>query len=173
MLPGLGGQVVVDGQFTSVKVQQVVLAIKEMYPDIEVGWIPPAAREKEDGPAYRISYEPPGAEPYILFYVTENEMDERVLKRIIQNDLSKFPQGIGDLEAWELAQHAIKKQEWLDELEAANDIAFRAFRSHKNTYRVSPNLVIKEGIPHNAAHLDEQGRKKKGSPDFDIRKEMM
>lgn len=169
MLPHIDGQVIVDGQFTSAKVQRVVQAIKEYEQFIEVAWIPPQARS-EGQAAFRLTYEPPGEEPFILFFVnSEDEFDERVLQRIIVNDQRYSPLQLSEIEAWEQTQRLLARQTWLDELEAINDIAYHALHSPLNTYKVSPDLVIKEGIPHNAAHLGEDNKPKKGSPNFDFK----
>jgi len=168
MIP-LDGQIFVDGQFVSAKIERIVLAIKDYDPYIEVQWIPPESRLEEKSPAFRITLEEPGREPFILFFVnSEEDFDERVLQRIIVNDQRKFPLRLSDLEAWEETSRRIEHQRWLDELEAINDIAYHALKSPLNTYKVTPDLVIKEGIPHNAAHLDSHNRKKKGSPIFKV-----
>lgn len=168
MLPHIDGQVLVDGQFTSAKVQRVVQAIKEYEQYIEVQWIPSTARDEEQ-PAFRLTYEPPGQEPFILFFVkSEEEFDERVLQRIIVNDQRHNPLKLSDLEAWEQAQKLVARQKWLDEMEAVSDIVYHALHTPLNTYKISPDLVIKDGIPHNAAHLDEHNRQKPGSPNFNF-----
>lgn len=143
--------VLIDGQFVSANVERVVLAIKEYDPDLHVEWLPPAARQ--DGQAaFKVFYQPVGTEPYVLFYVKdESEFDNRVLQRIIANDQRRNPVDRGEYEAWEEAQRLIEHQKYLDEIEQANDIAAHVFRSHLNTYKVSDRLIIKEGIPFNAA----------------------
>lgn len=168
-LPGRNGQVIVDGQFTSAKAQRVIAAIKEYDPHIEVGWIPPPARRVDEQgnkePAFRISMEEPGKEPYVIFYVKdEDEFDIRVLFRIIQGDQRVNKVSISDIEAREQALKLIARQHWLEQLEAMNDIAFHAFKSPLHDYKINKDFRIKEGIPYNAAHLDDRNVPIIGAP---------
>lgn len=145
-----------DGFFVNQKVQNVVMAIQEYEPEIEVQWIPGAARFNEHGdplPAFKIVHNDPVNGPFTLFHVKdESEFDERVLMRIIQNDQRHSKQTLSDLEAYDQAQMRVKHQEYLDLLEQDNDVAWHILRSHKNTYKVSDDLIIKDGIPHNVAN---------------------
>ncbi len=146
------GHVMVDGQLVSADIERVVLAIKDYEPELEVKWIPPQQRTPEE-PAFAIIHNAPGNKPYVLFYVqTEEEFDMRVLQRIIYNDQRKTgTQQYSELEAIEAAQKLLQKQEWLDRMEEANDIAAHILKTPLNTYKVNDNLIIKEGIPFNAA----------------------
>lgn len=168
MIPHIDGQVFVDGKFTSAKVQRVVQAIQEYEPEIIVDW--DTSAEKRGVPMFRVSHQPVGQEPFVLFYVkNEDEFDERVLYRIIANDQRRGKITFSQLEAWEETQKLMARQKWLDELEVINDIAYHVFKTPLNDYKVSNDLVIKEGIPHNAAYLDEKNAKKRGSPSFDLK----
>jgi hypothetical protein len=144
----------VDGQFVSAKVERIVLAIKEYEPELEVKWIPPSARRAETEPAFAIIHNAPGNKPYVMFYVQkEEDFDERVLQRIIYNDQrATGTQQYSELEALEAAAAMVVKQEWLDEMEEAADIAAHVLRSPLNTYKVNDKLIIKEGIPFNVAN---------------------
>jgi hypothetical protein len=149
-----GGAEFVDGQFVNQKVRQVVDAIREYCPEIEVQWVPPAQR-KDGQAAYRLIHHPTGAKPYVMMVVRRDEdMDSRVLQRIIVND-RRYSDGptLTDIEAHEAAERAVSKQAYLDALEEAHDIAAHALRTPLNTYRVNKDLVIKDGIPFNALKL--------------------
>ena len=148
--------VMIDGQFVSAKAEQVVLAIKEYEPEIEVKWIPPGNRG-ENEPAYAIIHNAPGNQPYVMFYVqTDEEFDGRVLQRIIYNDQRRTgAQQYTELEAWEMAQKEIQNQEMLDLIEEQSDIAAHVLKSNLNTYRVNKNLVIKDNVPFNALRLKD------------------
>ena len=144
---------VIDGQFVSQRISQVVQAIKEYDPDIEVQWIPVSEREPGQA-AFRLMYFPKdGTPPYIMFHVkTEDEFDARVLKKIMVNDQARSGKlTIDEFEAAERAQAAVAKQAYLDALEEQHDIAYHVLKSHKNTYKINDNLIIKDGIPFNAA----------------------
>lgn len=144
----------IDGRFVSAKHSQLVQAIKEYEPELEVKWIPPEHRTEGEA-AFAIVHDAPGNAPYVLFYVkTEEEFDERVLARIIYNDQrATGGQQYTELEAAEQAVKRMEQQEFLDMLEEQSDIAAHVIRSPLNTYKVNDNLVIKDGIPFNAANF--------------------
>lgn len=146
--------IMVDGQFVSAKAERIVLAIKEYERTIEVKWIPPGNRSPGEA-AYAIIHNEPGNKPYVMFYVQNDEdFDERVLQRIIYNDQRKTgKQQYSELEAWEASQKLVQEQEFLDALEEMHDVAAHIIRTPLNTYKVNDNLVIKDGIPFNAAKL--------------------
>lgn len=144
-------QVHVDGGFVSVRVQQVVEAIRDYSPELNVEWIPPTAR-KPGQAAFRIMHYPPGGEPYVIFHVkTEEEFDTRVLKKIIANDarVGGKPK-YSDIEAAEKAAELVAKQRAHDELMEKIDVMYHVFKSPLNTYKVNKDLIIKDGIPFNA-----------------------
>lgn len=143
--------IMVDGQFVSAKVERVVLAIKDYEPRLEVRWVPPGAR-KEGQAAFQVVYKEDGLPEYTLFYVQKDEdFDERVLQRIIVNDQRNGAVKWDEFAAWEKSNELVAQQEYLDKMEEANDIAAHILRTNLNTYRVSDDLVIKDGIPFNAA----------------------
>lgn len=160
MLNGVDKHIVVDGQFVSQRISQIVQAIQEYSPELSVEWIPPGARTT-DQPAFRIIHTPPGGQPYPIFHVkTEEEFNESILKRIIAGDSRNGTPQYSELEAWETAQNLLKRQKFLDAMEEANDVAHHILKSPKNTYKVSDDLVVKDGIPFNAApkRFRRQGR---------------
>lgn len=153
MVDLLHGHVVIDGQFVSQKVSRIVEAIHDYEPTLEVKWVPPLERSPGQA-AFAIMHNPPDREPYVVFHVqTEDEFDERVLQRIIHNDGRNGHVTVSAYEAWEQTKRLLAKQEYLDRMEEAQDIAKHVFQSHKNTYVVNKDLTIKDGIPFNAKRL--------------------
>jgi hypothetical protein len=152
--------IVVGDHFVSEKIERIVLAIKDYEPNLEVKWLPPEARRDRQTdtilPAFEIVYHAPDGQSQTLFYVKdETEFDERVLHRIIVNDQRNGKVNWSEFTAWEETQKRIGKQAYLDMMEEAEDLAEHILRTHLNTYKVTPNLIIKEGIPFNAAHLKD------------------
>lgn len=143
--------VFVDGMLVSKDVQRVVEAIRDYEPELDVKWIPPAARREGDA-AFAIIHNPRNQPPYIMFYVQKDEdFDMRVLAKIIYNDQRNGKQNYSDFEAYELANKLIEKQKYQDALDQANDIALHVFKTKLNTYRIDENTVIQEGVPFNVA----------------------
>ena len=93
-------QVFIEGRLVSNKVANIVAALKDYEPALNVDFVPESARE-EGQAAYRITYNQPGQPPYVLFHVqTEAEFDERVIARVIQSDQRHGEAKLSDLEAW-------------------------------------------------------------------------
>lgn len=136
--------------FVSQRVAQVIEAIHDYCPELEVQWIPPEHRGEGDN-AFRIMHRPVGGEPYVIFHVqNEQQFDARILKRIIVNDNRNGVPTYGEIEAAEKAAELVAKQRADDELEEAVDKMYHALKSPLNTYRLDKNTVIKDGIPFNA-----------------------
>lgn len=152
--------IVVDGRFVSEKIHRIVQAIKDYEPNIDVQWLAPDQRYDKVNdvtlPAFQVIYNRPDGLTETLFYVKdEGDFNERVLQRIIYNDQRNVDVKWSELTAWEEAQKRIAKQAKIDEMEEAQDIAEHILKTHLNTYTVTPGLVVKEGIPFNAAHLKD------------------
>lgn len=134
----------VDGSLISARISRVVEAIRDYDPSLDVQWIPPSARDSGDH-AFRIIHTKPDGMQYVAFTVaTEDEFDERVLKRIMVNDQRNGQIKLSEFEAHLKAQEDIKRRRYEDAWAEANDIAYHVFRTHKNTYKVNDHLTIKE-----------------------------
>ncbi len=146
--------IVVDGLFVNARVSRVVEAINDYYKgEVRVTYLPEGARS-EGQAAFGIEHHPPGGRPYVISYVKdEADFDERVLQRLIFNDQRSSKVQLSELEAWDRAQAAVKRQEFLDAMEEAGDIAYHVLKSPKNQYKVSNDLIIHDNIPFNAARL--------------------
>lgn len=141
------------GHLVSAEISRVIEAIRQYEPELDVEWVPPAAR-REGQAAFAIVHRPRGGEEYILFFVKdESEFDERVLRRIIYNDQRSGKQVYSEFAAAERARELVQKQKHADELEQAADVAAHILRSRKNTYKVDDDLIIKDGIPFNVAKI--------------------
>lgn len=141
------------GHLVSGEISRIIEAIRQYEPELDVEWVPPAAR-REGQAAFAIVHRPRGGEDYVLFYVKdEADFDERVLRRIIYNDQRSGKQVYNEFAAAERARELVQQQKHADELEAAADVAAHILKSHKNTYKVSDDLIIKDGIPFNIAKI--------------------
>lgn len=140
-----------DGRLVSQRVAQVIDAIREYAPEIDVMWLPPEVRQPNQA-AFQIWFNPPGGQPYCFMHVkTEDEMNASVLQRIIAGDQRNGEIKYSELEAAEEAAKRVAFQKWQDERDEAIDIMQHILRTPLNTYKVSDDLIIKEGIPFNVA----------------------
>lgn len=134
----------VEGHLVSERVSQIVAAIKDYEPELDVRWIPPAARSEGDA-AFAIIHRPVGSPEYVLFYVPKDEdFDEKVLYRIIHNDQRNGERTYGEVEAWEEAQKRVQRQAYLDKMEEAHDLARFVLRSPLHKMTLPDGLVIND-----------------------------
>lgn len=134
--------VVVDGHFVSQRISQLVRALQTYCAEIEVLWVPPAARMNGEA-AFKIMHRPEGREPYCITTVkTEDDFDERLLKKIIAGDQRSGEVRYSDFEAWETAQKLAEQQVWEDSLEEANDLAQALIRTNKSNYIIDKNMKL-------------------------------
>lgn len=133
-----------NGHFVNARVQKICRAIQDYEPELDVLFIPEQHRRPGQA-AYKIIHRPVGALPYILFTVRRDEdFDERILQRIIVNDQRHGKVTMSDLEAHDAAEKLIKRQEWLDRMDEANDIAKHVLKSRLNTYKVDDKVTIRD-----------------------------
>jgi hypothetical protein len=151
------GYSIAQGQLVSDRVQRIVMAIHEYFDgEVQVRWIPDRQARDTNTPQFKIVHVQPGKPEFILFHVVnEEEFDERVLLKLIQNDQRNGQVTLSEYEAWEKTQKAIEQQVYLDMMEEAEDMAAHILATHKNTYKVNDDLTIKEGIPFNASRLKD------------------
>lgn len=141
------------GYLVSAEISRIINAIREYDRGLDVKWVPPAARRPGQA-AFAVVYNEPGVDEYTLFFVmTEEEFDERVLRRIIFNDQRNGKHTWDEFTAAEKARELIAQEKKADEMEQAADIMYHVLRSPKNTYKVNEKFIIKDGIPFNAAGM--------------------
>lgn len=144
-----------DGRLVSQKIAQVIDAIREYDSRIDVKWLPPEERT-EDQAAFQIWFTPEGEPPYCFMHVKkEEEMTTAVLMRIIHGDQRNGQITMSEIEAAEEAAKRVAFQRWADERDEAIDIMYHILKTPLNTYKVNDNLIIKEGIPGNAARFKD------------------
>lgn len=127
---------VIEGQFVNNKIANIATALYEYEPALSVEHYP-ENEKRDDLPSYGVVYEHAEHGRYILFYVMkEEDMDERVIARVIANDQRKNQATLSDLDAWEEAQRRLKHQEFMDKMEEAADILKFGLKTHLNTYTI-------------------------------------
>ncbi len=154
-MPDLENAHVIAGDsFVPQRIVQLVEAIRDYSPELNVEWVPPRAR-KPGQAAFAIKHYPTdGNPPYVIRYVKdEDSFDERILMGIIQGDQRVNNVNISDYEAWDQANQLLAKQKQLDAIEEAHDIARSVFGSPLHEYRVNKDLIIRDGVPFNAKRL--------------------
>lgn len=117
------------GGFINAKHERIARIISEYDPELELGWIPPANRDGNDTQPYCIIHNHPNGTRQVISYWREDQVDERILEWIFENDFKKHsPNEVWDrMKASELAKALLAKKkiedETLEEIEFANYLA--------------------------------------------------
>lgn len=152
----LHGHKFIDGYLVNSDVERIVRAIRDYSDEVEVKWLPPNARTREDGsqaPAYAIIHNPVGQPPYVMFYVKNDEdFNDKVLFRIISSDQRSGSPKWNEFTAWEETQKRIQTQEHIDRQAEAADLAYHMLKTKKHDYRVNSGLRVTEGTRGNTAN---------------------
>lgn len=143
--------IVVQDHMIPQNVMQVVQAIRDYSPELDVEWVPPAQR-KPGVAGFKITHQPLGGEKYAIFHVKdESEFDASILMRIIAGDQRNEKQHISMLEAAEEAAKRVAHQRWLDELEEKSEMAHALMKTKKTVYKFNKDLIFHEDRPGNIA----------------------
>src|SRR5690606_41549331 len=92
--------------------------IQDYNPELSLMWIPPANRTDEDTKPYVVVHTQADGQQYPIFYLTEDELDHRVLGRIFAADMKKHnPNNVmAEIEAYENAQKILEAKEYEDKM---------------------------------------------------------
>lgn len=124
-----------DGHFVSDKHMRIAEIIKDYDPDLELVWIPPENRLPEDNnKEFAVTHRLPGKNPYIVFYVSADEVDERVLARLWSADNGNGSV-LNKIDAMNAAVEAVKLKEQMDYEEERSDLVKHILKSPRATYR--------------------------------------
>jgi hypothetical protein len=125
------------GRFVNAKHERLATIIHEYDPRLALAWIPPESRDPVDVFPYCVVYFNDDGSDQIVFYLTEAELDERVLERIIANDFNR--QSPADvwrrMEAHNLAVDLMKSKEEEDEQAEKWEFGKWALRTRLNTFK--------------------------------------
>lgn len=123
-----------SGHFINGNHQRIAEIINDWNPDVYLCWIPPDKREGTELTPYAVIHMPPGKPQYVIFTLSEEELDERVLERLWTNDTTKH-NVLSALEAREAAAEAVRLKKQMDEREEQKDFALSVLKSGLHTYR--------------------------------------
>ncbi len=130
-----------DGHFVSEKVARISEIIRDFNPYLQLVWIPPENRTETDTtPPFAIMDTTPGKEPYVVFTIKENELDERVLAKLFQGDLA-HNDVLARLEAEEKAATVLKLKEQMDKAEERKDFVKSVVGSGKHSFRHNGRII--------------------------------
>ena len=124
-----------DGNSLSVKHQRVAEIINDLDDSLRLAWIPPEQRSVFDKHPFAICHFPSdGREPYVVMTCDENEVDERLIAKIIMRDTH---QGftIDKLDAEYRARLLLNAKEEMEDKLEAREFSHSVLKSRKHSYR--------------------------------------
>ena len=126
-----------SGTFVSSRHMRIAEIIQDYNPELSLMWIPPANRTDEDTKPYVVVHTQSDGQQYPVFYLTEDELDHRVLGRIFAADMKKHnPNNVmAEIEAYENAQKILEAKEYEDKMAEKADFAKSLLKSNLHTYR--------------------------------------
>lgn len=128
-----------EGYWVSEKYARISEIIKDIDDTLELGWIPPERRAFHDAPPFAVICRPRDLAPYVVFTIKEDELDERVIAKIIRGrDIT-----LTELEASDRARQALKLKEQMDRAEARQDFIKSVVQSPKHTYKHNGKIIPK------------------------------
>lgn len=120
-----------DSGALSVKHERIAEIIRDLDPNLELCYIPQEARSVFDKHPFGVRHKQGG---YMVFTCAENEVDERLIARLIQGD-TRRGNVLGELEAQEAALRLVQFKERMEQQEEVRDFAQSVLKSPKNWYR--------------------------------------
>lgn len=118
------------GSYISQEHQRIAELIHEYNPLLSLVWIPYSKRTAQDTKPFAIVHE----HGYTVMYLSESEMDHRVLERLYMGDTTKHDV-LGRLEASERAQMALQRKRAQDQMDEARELTAAIIKSPLSVYR--------------------------------------
>ena len=130
-----GNAVVLGQDNLSVKHERLAQIIYDLDDTLRLAYIPEDKRSSFDKHPFAIIHSPSnGIPPYIAMTIAENEMDERVIAKLIKRDTHKGAV-LDEMEAQEAALRLFNANSALEEAEQKRDFAVSVLKSNKHSYR--------------------------------------
>jgi hypothetical protein len=119
----------------SVKHERIAEIIKDLDETLELAYIPEDRRSQFDKHPFAVIHRPRDGRPaYIAMTMPENEVDERVIAKLIKRDTHKGAV-LDEMEANEAALRLVQAKAQMDEVEEKRDFAQTVLKSNLHTFR--------------------------------------
>lgn len=128
------GVILNAGGALSVKHERIAEIIRDLHPELELAYIPFDKRSAFDKHPFAVIHRPRGGQPYIVMTMPEDEVDERLIAKLIKRDTHRgFT--IDQLEAEEAAHRLVRAKIKMEEEEEKREFAQAVLKSPKHRYR--------------------------------------
>lgn len=126
-----------SGRIVSAVHQRIAEVIHDYNPELSLMWIPPDQRTTEDSLPFAVVHTRENGIQYPLFYLKEDEVDERVLTRIFYMDMSKSSPAnmLTMLNAQEAAQKIMEAKEREERIGEQREFAKTLLKSPLHTFK--------------------------------------
>lgn len=121
-----------SGQWINEKFQRIAEIIHDLSPSLALLWIPPSERQEGDADPYAVMHTNHAGEQYIFMYIKEEELDERVIAKILEADSDTLIERLNKMEA---AKELLRAKEQEDRNAEMADMARSMWRSPLHSYR--------------------------------------
>jgi hypothetical protein len=122
-----------DGSALPVKAQRIAEIINDLDSSLRLAWIPPDKRSSFDKNPYAICHFPEGREPYVVMTFSENEVDERLIAKVIARD-TRQGHSIDKLDAEYRAHLLLEAKNRMEEKEERDEFAQFVIKSRKTVH---------------------------------------
>jgi len=130
------------GHWVSEKFAHIAEIIRDYDSEMELAWIPPENRRPTDKEPFAVIHRPLGKREYVVFYIKEDELDERVLARLFDGDL-KHTDVLKRLESMENAKKVMELKEKMEKAEERQDFIKSVVGSSKHSFRHNGKVIPK------------------------------
>lgn len=121
------------GSFLSEKHRQIAEIINDYDEHLFLCFVPPKLRAINEEHPYAVIYMKDGVQQ-VVFHLKESEVDETLLARLWASDNAKNDV-VGEIEALEQAQYALKLKREQEEREEAQEIGLAILKSPLHSYK--------------------------------------
>ena len=122
------------GGSLSVKHERIAEIIKDLDETLELAYIPEDQRSAFDAHPFAVIQRPVGAPPYVVMTMPENEVDHRVIAKLIARNTGKTDV-LGQMDAENAALQLVNYRQMMDEHEEKQDFMKSVITSPKHEYR--------------------------------------
>lgn len=130
-----------DGHFVSERHERIAAMIKDFDEELELAWVPPEHRAANDNtPPFAVICRPRDKQPYIVFTIKEDELDERVIARLINGD-NTHNDPLAWAQAQEDADEAYRLKQQMDAAEERMDFVKTVVGSNKHSFRHNGKII--------------------------------
>lgn len=126
-----------SGRIVNANHQRIAEIIHDYNPDLELAWIPPENRTAEDSLPFAVIHNQMDGQRYVVFYLSEADLDHRVLARIFSSDMRKNdPKAvINEIEMNEAAERILDSKKSEEAHQERLEFGKALLTSPKHTYR--------------------------------------